>query len=109
MWLSPLLVASSLHCGRPSWPGGIHALLRWSPAGVRVSQVPAGGPADEAGLRADDELVSVDGIPLAGLSGEQVQQLLTGEVGSKVMLGIRRAGEELQIAVERAPYEKHHR
>src|SRR4051812_40103965 len=73
-------------CGRPSWAGGIHANLAWSPRGVRVVEVPSEGPAYQAGLLPEDRLLSVDGKPVAGLSQAQVHDLLTGEVGSPVEL-----------------------
>src|SRR4051812_42171978 len=77
-------------CGRPSWAGGIHANLAWSPRGVRVVEVPSEGPAYQAGLLPDDRLLSVDGHPVAGLSQGQVHELLTGEVGSQVELVVLR-------------------
>ena len=91
-------------CGRPSWAGGIHANLAWSPRGVRVVEVPSEGPAHQAGLLPDDRLLSVDGRPVAGLSGGQVHELLTGEVGSQVELVVLRGEETLRLQVERTPY-----
>ena len=95
-----------VQCGPSSWPGGVHAVFGWSPEGVRVTDVPADGPAQEAGLREDDRLVAIDGVPVAGLSQQEVQKRLTGEVGSYVVLSVLREGKPLDIRVERAPYKR---
>jgi carboxyl-terminal processing protease len=93
-------------CGAPRWSGGIHALLAWSERAVRVTEVPAGGPAERAGLRAGDVIFAIDRKPIAGLSSEQVRALLSGEVGSSVELEIERDGEHQTLRVERAPYRR---
>ncbi|WP_225801572.1 S41 family peptidase [Streptomyces sp. NK15101] len=61
-------------------------------SGVRVTRVRAGGPADRAGLRVDDRLVSVDGRPVDGLSVSEVVSLLRGDgvPGSAVVLRVER-------------------
>jgi carboxyl-terminal processing protease len=70
-----------------------------------VAEVPPGSPAQRAGLQPDDRIVAIDGKPVAGLSSQQVHQLLSGEVGSTVVLQIERAGRREELRVERAPYE----
>jgi carboxyl-terminal processing protease len=72
---------------------------------VRVLEVPEGGAADLAGLMPQDQLVSVDGHPVAGLDQGQVHRLLTGEVGTHVELVVLREGEPVELRVERVPYE----
>lgn len=91
-------------CGPPSWRGGIHALLAWSPDGVRVVEVPADSPAERAGLHAEDRVLSIDGRPTAGLTREQVQQRLSGEVGSVVMLEVLRGEQRIPLRITREPY-----
>ncbi|MFE5595589.1 S41 family peptidase [Streptomyces sp. NPDC056549] len=61
-------------------------------SGVRVTRVRAGGPADKAGLRTGDRLVSVDGRPVDGLSVSEVVSLLRGDgvPGSAVALRVER-------------------
>lgn len=51
-----------------------------------------GGPADEVGIRAGDVIVAVDGVSTEGLQPEEVNTLTSGEVGSDVMLSIKRFG-----------------
>ncbi|MEU3690042.1 S41 family peptidase [Streptomyces narbonensis] len=59
---------------------------------VQVTRVQAGGPAERAGLRAGDRLVSVDGRPVGGLSVSEVVSLLRGDgvPGSAVALRVER-------------------
>jgi carboxyl-terminal processing protease len=59
-----------------------------------ITEVLENSPAGEAGLRAGDVIVAVDGTPVAGLSLEQVSQLIRGAEGTQVVLTVRRAGEE---------------
>ncbi|MFE3073243.1 S41 family peptidase [Streptomyces sp. NPDC059247] len=59
---------------------------------VGVTRVRADGPAERAGLRAGDRIVSVDGRPVDGLSVSEVVSLLRGEgvAGSPVVLRVER-------------------
>ncbi|MFB7542385.1 S41 family peptidase [Streptomyces zaomyceticus] len=59
---------------------------------VRVTRVQAGGPAEKAGLRSGDRLVSVDGRPVDGLSVSEVVALLRGDgiPGTAVALRVER-------------------
>ncbi|MER5207663.1 S41 family peptidase [Streptomyces sp. NPDC002825] len=60
--------------------------------GVRVTRVQSGGPAERAGLRVGDRLVSVDGRSVDGLSVSEVVSLLRGDgvAGSAVSLRVER-------------------
>lgn len=63
-----------------------------------------GGPADQAGLRTGDLLLSVDGQSTAGLTPTQAVHLVQGPVGSKVRVKIRRLWPvgEFEVEVARA-------
>lgn len=50
----------------------------------------AGTPADSAGIRPGDRLVTVNDKPTHGRAMEEVQQMLRGPVGSTIKLGIER-------------------
>jgi C-terminal processing protease CtpA/Prc len=57
--------------------------------------------AQAAGITAGDEIVSINGKRLSLMPESAPRELLQGEAGSKVQLGILRAGETKVIAVER--------
>ncbi|MXW44545.1 MAG: PDZ domain-containing protein [Gammaproteobacteria bacterium] len=72
--------------------------------GLNVLSVSPGGPADQAGLRAEDLLTSINGESLAGPSGEQSYEhlrdmLAETEPGSEISIGYRREGDDLEVQV----------
>ena len=89
-----------------SWPGGIGATLRHRSAeGVLVlDRVPEGGAAARAGLRHGATIVAIDGQPVRGRSPAELVARLRGEVGTVVVLRVRRGEREDDVRVERAPY-----
>ena len=52
-----------------------------------------GTPASEAGLKPNDEIVSINGISTKGMDIEQAVNLIRGKRGTKVNLGISRDGD----------------
>ncbi len=58
------------------------------------------GPADRKGIRAGDEIIAIDGISTQNLQPDEVQTLTVGEVGSSVVLTIRRFGVEQDLDFE---------
>jgi S1-C subfamily serine protease len=71
-----------------------------------VREVPPGMAAATAGIREGDEVIAIDGAPVADLSPSDVHQRLEGTLGSTVTLLIVRDGETRKIDVVRAPLEK---
>lgn len=62
-----------------------------------------GFPAQEAGIRAQDVIVTIDGEDATGLTVEEAVTLIRGEEGVDVTLGIIRGGtEQLSITITRA-------
>lgn len=49
-------------------------------------------PAEKAGLKPKDEIISVDGVPVQGLNVQEVSVKIRGKKGTKVKLEIKRAG-----------------
>ncbi|MDR9415278.1 MAG: S41 family peptidase [Gracilimonas sp.] len=56
-----------------------------------------GGPAAKAGIRAGDVIVAVDGVSTENLQPEEVNTLTQGEIGSDVVITIRRFGLDQTI------------
>jgi len=72
---------------------GIGAVLFQRGEEVLVESPIEGQPAFQAGIRAGDVVVAVDGMPVRGLSLRQVIRRVRGPKGSPVTLTIRRLGE----------------
>jgi carboxyl-terminal processing protease len=58
-------------------------------------------PADKAGIKAGDEIVSIDGKSTKGLSIKDGADLIRGEKGTKVKVGVLREGKPLNFVVMR--------
>lgn len=71
--------------------------------GLRVEKVVADGPADRAGVLADDLIVAVDGEPLAGLPFDRAADRVRGPTGGVLTLTLEREGREgpVQLAMAR--------
>jgi serine protease Do len=65
-------------------------------AGVEVVEVVEGSPAAKAGLRPEDLIVAVAGVPVEG--ADDLQRLMAGElIGERVTAAIVREGERLEV------------
>ncbi|MGB3328987.1 MAG: S41 family peptidase [Thermomicrobiales bacterium] len=64
---------------------------------IMITGVTAGGPAEKAGIKVGDELVSVDGRPV--VAGDDVRSLVLGESGTTVTLGIIHPGTATPVDV----------
>jgi serine protease Do len=70
--------------------------------GVEVLEVTDGSPADRAGLRPEDLIVSADGVAIADVA--ELQRLLVGDrIGQRLTLRVVRAGELREV--ELIPHE----
>ncbi|WP_287426227.1 S1C family serine protease [Thermomicrobium sp.] len=71
-------------------------------AGIAVREVIVGSPAERAGLRPGDVIVSLDGAPVR--SPTDLQRLLgRAPVGSTIVLGVVRQGKLATVRAEMAP------
>ena len=76
------------------------------PASLYVNHVLPEGPAQQAGLKHGDEVVTVNGAAVTGKTYEQVIQMVCGEAGTAVKLGVKGDGGLREIAVTRIAGEK---
>lgn len=73
--------------------GGIGAELGTNASGTMVIIAPlAGTPAAQAGLKAEDEILDINGSSTEGVNVDDAVNIIRGPVGSKVTLTIMRAG-----------------
>jgi C-terminal processing protease CtpA/Prc len=71
-----------------------------------VAHVHPEGPAQQAGLKHADEVVTVNGAAVTGTTYEQVIQMVRGEAGIAVKLGVKGDGGVREIAITRISGEK---
>jgi C-terminal processing protease CtpA/Prc len=76
------------------------------PASLNVAHVHPEGPAKQAGLKHEDEVVTVNGEAVTGKTYEQVIQMVRGEAGTAVKLGVKGDGGVHEIAITRIASEK---
>lgn len=78
---------------------GIH--IEVESEGVRVVSVISGSPAEKAGLKSGDLIVSADGQSLVGLPSDSVIALIRGPEGSTVQIRVQRETETRDFNVMR--------
>lgn len=80
---------------------GITVQLRQDGTGIDVTQVTAGGPAQEAGVLAGDVIVAVEGQSVAGMALADVSAMIKGEAGTRVRITVLRDDQRTELTVER--------
>lgn len=69
---------------------------------IEIQSAIKGSPAEAAGLKAQDLLISVDGVNLKNKSIEEVSALIRGVPGTTTNLTIERDGKPLNFTIKRA-------
>ncbi len=75
---------------------------------IVVTSVIKGSPAEEAGIKAEDIISSIDDQDFLGKKTEEAAKLIKGKEGDKVKLGIIRGKEHLEFEVERREIKIYH-
>jgi carboxyl-terminal processing protease len=82
---------------------GVGAVLDQQDNSMFIVRVLTDSPAERAGMEAGDELISVDGIGIAGLTVDEVVSRVRGPEGSEVTLELRdTAGVTRTLTITRA-------
>ena len=69
--------------------------------GLDIESVEPGSSAEEQGILPGDILIEADGQSVAGMTNSQVSQIISGEKGTTVEVGVLRNGEKLTFTLER--------
>lgn len=100
--------APRAHGGDVNMPNGVIGLSLHvgaerigDPASLYVAHVYPVGPAQQAGLQHGDEIVTVNDQPVTGKTYEQVIQMVRGEAGAAVKLGIKGEGGTRELSIIR--------
>lgn len=73
--------------------------------GVEVLSIIKGSPAEKAGLKKNDVIVAADETSLVGVDADKGMEILRGEVGSTVVLKVKRDGQDLIFNIAREKIE----
>ena len=74
---------------------GVHVLIRGNV--IVIDEVFEDGPADNAGIRPNDIISSVDGIDVSNNDIYETLSMIVGDIGTDVTIGITRAGFDYEI------------
>jgi len=82
---------------------GVGIVMEQSPDGnVFIKQLMEGGPAVKSGLvKINDQIISIDGKPLANMPLNEVMELIRGKMGTSLNLQLKRKVEENSRIVEK--------
>jgi carboxyl-terminal processing protease len=81
--------------------GGVGALIMQRGDSIMISEPYKGLPAEEAGLKAGDRILSVNGESTKGKSTSDVSSAMRGQAGTTVTLRLERAGNEFERTLTR--------
>lgn len=84
---------------------GITISMTEDESGLEIVDVAEGGPADLAGVKVHDILVSVEGQNCAELGVEGARNLVRGQAGTDVNMTFIRDGEQFDLAITRKAVE----
>lgn len=80
---------------------GVNIALREDETGIDILGVSMGGAAEAAGILPGDVLIKVDGQSVAGMTLDQVTDLVRGEEGTELTVAVLRNGEEKSFTLKR--------
>ncbi|WP_461218368.1 S41 family peptidase [Lapidilactobacillus salsurivasis] len=81
---------------------GIGAQVRQGKEAIEIVAPIKGSPAEKAGLKADDLILTIDGHSTAKMTVDQAVSKIRGKQGSTVKLAIKRGSDTFQVSLKRA-------
>ena len=81
--------------------GGVGALIHQRGDNVYISEPYEGLPADKAGFKAGDRIVSVNGVSTKGKKNAEVSSAMRGQAGTSVTLVVERNGKQIERTLTR--------
>jgi carboxyl-terminal processing protease len=81
--------------------GGIGSLIRSVDGDVYISEPYQDSPAQKAGLKAGDKILSIDGISIKGKDQEEISSLLKGQSGTELTVTYDRFGDVNEVKLKR--------
>ncbi|WP_449622403.1 lmo1851 family serine protease [Robertmurraya sp. Marseille-Q9965] len=91
--------AASFHQSISSSFEGIGAEIQERDGFIVIVSPLKGSPAEKAGIKPEDKVLTVDGKSLQGMSSQEAVMLIKGEKGTKVELEIERPGVESPLKI----------
>ena len=71
---------------------------------VHVQEIEPGSPAEAGGLKVDDQIVQVQGVPLAGANAREVAAMVQVPPGERLQLVVRGSdGSEREVTIVAGP------
>ena len=80
---------------------GVTIQVQEDGSGFLVTKVNEGGPADQAGMKAGDLFIAVDGTDVRGWTANEASALVKGEENTTVDITVLREEEEITLTVTR--------
>ena len=77
--------------------GGIGAIIRKIGENTFIAEPYQGNPAEKAGLKAGDKIISIDGKSMVGKPSDDVSSSLKGPKGSTIKIEVEREGEGIKF------------
>lgn len=87
---------------------GIYMMVNYKDGNITVVEPMEGSPAEEAGIKAEDLIVKVNGEEITPENVDELADAIKGEEGTTVTLGIKRGEEDFEVVVERKRIEVSH-
>jgi carboxyl-terminal processing protease len=82
--------------------GGIGVILTMLGDDLFVVEDPMpGSPAEKAGIKKGDQITSIDGTHVTEITFERAADLIRGEIGTEIRLGVKRGQEEREVIMTR--------